>query len=310
MFKKLKDIFFEEVEEIEDEPLSKTLANQQQENRVINFTIAPEPEPEVYQQPVITKQLHQMVVEPQEIHTAHKKDVVLSAVISPMYGIVTSPVIVTTNAVYHPPVESSIEAGPLNTVTSPIYGSAAPLVESNSATRPLPSGNIAAQNLGFVPTQNVRPPVENSNINQMPVSSGYQSPLPQNETVIKPESFIQPTPNFVSQNRATKPTTKPSSYEKPLDTNLFGETISANLENGEVVETPSFLLLDDIDMTAENPKPLKRRSRKPKTEILESNDSLFDDFDVNFATKELARLMEEQDTDEMSFNKFDLFDGE
>ncbi len=309
MFKKLKDIFFEEVEEIEDEPLSVTLANQQQENRVINFTIAPEPE--VYQQPVITKQLHEIVVEPQEFRTPHKKDVVLSAVISPMYGIVTSPVIVTTDAVYRPPVEVPHEAGPLNTVTSPIYGSAAPVVEVKNIVQPLPAENIAPLNQGFISTQSPTFPRESPVANQAPVTPVYQAPLPQSENVVSSNSFIQPAPSFANQSPINQTTAKTSAYEKPLDINLFGETVNTNLENGEVVETLSFSLLDDLELPlGDDPKPLKRRSRKPKGETFENNDSLFDDFDVNFATKELARLMEEQDTDEMSFNKFDLFDGE
>jgi len=309
MFKKLSKMFFEEIEEEEDEPFINPIGSQQPEDRVFNFTIAKEPE-EAIDNTTETRPLYRVVVEQQEITPVTKKNVILSPVISPMYGVVTSPIIVTTDSLPGPSVTPIVANSPLHTVTSP-YGSSIP-PENKPVYRP------AAETMALPTNQTVNNTVNNPTTTpsavvqpvQQPVAPIYQAPQQVLPSQAPRQSYNPPSANSQPASIPTQQAPVTSNYERPLDTNLFGESINANFENGSMVETQRLPLPDVNEFNLEEPRALKRRSKKPKVETTGTTDSLFDDFDANFATKELARLMEEQDTDELAFKKFDLFDGE
>ena len=308
MLKNLKKFFFEEVDDDDEEiPQPKIkkreVIPEEQEHRFTQITIAPELEKPFESEPE-ARRLYNTVVEPQQVIVKKKPDVTLSGVISPMYGMVTSPIKVSTEVVINVNLEPPVVPGYLGTVISPIHGSTEPEVEPQVTFKPTKKVEVTS------PPEIINPVVIKEEVIVTPATEvELVTPVP---TIDKPAvpvvDVIPKEPNFVTPEVTVKTEVMFSPYEQPLENDLFGEPVKTKDANTQP-EPINFSLFDD---EPEQPVPnnqLKRR-RKPKSEaVVESFDSLFDDFDANFATTELAKMMEEPDTSELEFNKFELFDG-
>lgn len=281
----------------------------------------------------------------------------LSAVISPIYGEVTSPIKVMSEEPPLTPTVKQEKSGYLGTIISPMYGNAKQEIKPLTAVEPNPEVNINQS--GFPPANQQplvnNPPIVQAPVNQEPVynqapinqtASVYQQPIVQNPQIIETElplSFDnQPAPvPFMTQAPQANPNPVPpnvvptNDYDQYLEIKKVFPDNPVNSEEVQTIVLPSepqsvpvadFLPPDSELFGVEPPNeteelPVKpvvekapipplRRS-KPKVEVQVTNDSLFDDFEANFATTELNTLPDDfGKTEEVKFNKLDLFDGE
>ena len=269
----------------------------------------------------------------------------LSAVISPIYGEVTSPIKVMSEEPPLTPTVKQEKSGYLGTIISPMYGNAKQEIKPLTTVENNPEPNVLPPDFSTLPQPptagqplpNPQPSyISNNPIveTQLPLSFENQ-PEPINQPFPQPQAIFN-TPPTIDPGVLPPPNTVPTNdYDQYLEIKkVFPENNQSEEEVATLIlptesqpeATASFLPPDSelfgVEPLAETPiipsekaspktaAPSLKRS-KPKTEEQVNTDSLFTDFEANFATTELNALPDDfGKTEEVKFNKLDLFDGE
>jgi len=306
----LKKMLFEEVQDVEEENTQNPTVPEQQE-RVFIDIVTPE----------LFADLEEEEFKVAQPTTTPKPDYWLSAVISPIYGEVTTPIKVMNEV---PPTTVSIpqeKAGYLGTIISPMYGNAKQDIKpiTSVAANPevdnrLPDFQTPANVNQPDPVVSNQPPVTelpSAFVNQpqpvMPQAQASVDPLPQTN-IVPTNDYDQylEIKKILPENEEEKTIVLTPQPPAVLDEGFLPPE-SEPVDVGPISEVE----VSDIETKVEKKPvaPLKRS--KPKAETPVSNDSLFDEFEDNFTTTELSTLPDDFGTsEEVKFNKLDLFDGD
>lgn len=271
-------------------------------------------------------------VNPQE--EVKPKKYVLSGVISPIFGQISAPIHVMSEAPLTAPVIPQTKNGHLDTVVSPIFGQIQgeyqpfsipePVIEEKIFPDLKPFEQIPANQsaekteaaiqalLAQMPPVNKKPdfpnvvtPNEYDDYLENRKAALFNQKTRLTQTMSKSEEAPVINQQTQVQQVPQGPVAQPPA-DLPLETNLFGESLGS-----ETIVTENPIINTLVEPSNITDEPLENKQlRRHQSNIENKEESLFDDFEANFATTELNQLNSENPPEEdTKFNKFNMYGG-
>ena len=290
LWETIKGIIFETEPDDGEEDGNVLIRGGEIDRPFVPIEIEGEPEvKEAVQAPIVNT-----VVQKEVYQEPKKKEMVISGIISPMYGFVTNgkPAEQKRPPLYQsqPPL---LKDG--DSVISPFYGLYERETTEVEVVKKKPTFEIKKEETVFTQPLN-QAPVE------YPTTAPVIAPTTQTEAVSEP---VQP--QFIPEERIIpQPPIEPVIDEQPVQLNLFGDELSDQWQDIDKAEPKLFSGPTDGQAFSTVESPALKRRRRPKNTVMETSDTLLESFEANFSTQELNRL-DQSDDDIPIFNKSDTF---